>query len=53
MERNRIAKRGYVGKFAGSRSVGRLWKRWIDNMKEYLMIRGSDVRQSRRMVKRD
>ena len=28
MERDRIAKRVYVGEFAGSRSVGRLRKRW-------------------------
>ena len=30
MERNRIAKR----ECAGTRSVGRLWKRWIDTVKE-------------------
>ena len=27
---DRIARRVYVGKCGGSRSVGRPWKRWID-----------------------
>ena len=40
MERDRIAKMGYVGERAGSRSVGRLRKGWIDNVKEYLRKRG-------------
>ena len=34
MERYRIAKRIYVGECAGSRSVSRQWKRWIDTVKE-------------------
>ena len=34
IERNTIAKRVYVGECAGSRSVGTLRKRWIDNVKE-------------------
>ena len=34
MERDRIAKRVYVGECAGSRSVGRPQKRWIDSVKE-------------------
>ena len=34
MERDRIAKRDYVGECAGSRSVRRLRKRWIDSVKE-------------------
>ena len=42
LERNRIANRVYVGECAGSHSVGRLWKRWIDAV--------MDVRQARRMV---
>ena len=50
MERNRIAKRIYVGECAGSCSVGRLQKRWIGTMKECLKKRGLDVRQARRMV---
>ena len=105
MENDRIAKRLYVGEYAGSRSVGRLnvigsrsvgrpnvigsrsvgrpnvigscsvgrpnvigsrsvgrpnvigifsvsrlWKRWIDTVKDCLKNRGLDVRQARRMV---
>ena len=34
MERDRIAKRAYVGECAGSRSVGRPWKRRNDTVKE-------------------
>ena len=49
MENDRI-KRVYVGEHAGSRSVGRLWKRWIDTMKDCLRKRGLDVRQARKMV---
>ena len=48
--RDRIAKRFYVGECAGSRSVGRPWKRWIDIVKECLRKRCFDVRQTRRMV---
>ena len=50
MERDRIAKRVYVGGCAGSRSLGRPRKRWIDTIKECLRKRGLDVRQARRMV---
>ena len=50
MERDRIAKRVYVEECAGSRSVGRPRKRWIDNVKECLRKRGLDVRQAWRMV---
>ena len=50
MKRYRIAKRVYVGECAGSRSVGKPRKRWIDIVKECLRKRGLDVRQSRRMV---
>ena len=35
-ERDRIAKRIYVGECAGSRSVSRSRKRWIDTVKETL-----------------
>ena len=50
MENDRIAKRVYVGECAGSRSLGRLRKRWIDTVKECLKKRGFDVWQARRMV---
>ena len=50
IERDWIAKRVYVGEYAGSRSVGRLWKRWIDTVKDCLRKIGLDVRQARRMV---
>ena len=50
MEKDRIAKRVYVAECAGSRSVGRPRKRWIDTVKGCLNTRGSDVRQGRRMV---
>ena len=50
MERDKIAKRVYVGECVGSHSVGRLWKRWIDTVKECLKKRDLDVRQARRMV---
>ena len=50
MENDRIAKRVYVEECDGSCSVGRLWKRWIDTMKDCLKKRGLDVRQARRMV---
>ena len=36
MENARIAKRFYVGELAGSRSVGRPRKRWIDTIKNCL-----------------
>ena len=50
MENDRIAKRVYVGKFAGSSSVGRPRKRWIDKVKDCIKKRGLDVRQARRIV---
>ena len=50
MESNRIVKRVYVGECAGSHSLGKPRKRWIDTMKEYLRERGLDIRQARRMV---
>ena len=36
MEKDRTAKRVYVVKCPGSRSVGRSKKRWIDTVKECL-----------------
>ena len=48
-EMDRISKRVYVGECAGSRSVGRSRKSWIDILKECLSKRGLDVRQERRM----
>ena len=48
VERDRIAKRVYVGECAGSRSVGRPRKRWIDTVKECLKKRGLDIRQAKR-----
>ena len=48
MERDRIAKSVYVGECAGSHSVGRPQKIWIDTMKECLKKKGLDVRQARK-----
>ena len=45
LERDRITKRVYVGECAGSRSVGRPRKRWIDIVKDCL-----DIREARRTV---
>ena len=50
MENDRVAKRIYIGECAGSHSVGRLQKTWIDTVKDCLKKRRSDVRQERRMV---
>ena len=50
MENDRIAKRVYIGECAGSQSVGRPWKRWIDIVKDCLRERGLDVGQTWRMV---
>ena len=50
MERIRIAKRFYVGECAGSCSVGRPRKRWMDTVNECLRKRGLDIRQARRMA---
>ena len=47
MENDKIVKRVYVGECAGSRSVVRQRKRWIDIIKECLRKRGLDVRQAR------
>ena len=50
MERDRIGKRVYLGECAGSRSVGRSQKKWIDTVEDCLRKRGVDIRQARRMV---
>ena len=50
LEKDRIAKRVYVGECAGSRSMGKPRKRWFDTVKDCLMKRGLDVRQARRMI---
>ena len=50
IENDRIAKRVYAGECAGSCSVGRLWKRWIDTVEACLKKRGLDVKEARRMV---
>ena len=50
IERDRITKRVYVGECAGSRSMGRPRKRWIDTVKESLKKRVLDVRQASKMV---
>ena len=47
MKNDKIAKRAYVGECAGSHSVGRPRKWWIDTVKECLKKRGLDVRQER------
>ena len=49
-ENDRFDKRVYVGEYAGSRSVGRLRKRWVDTVKECLRKRGLDVRQAWKIV---
>ena len=50
MENDRIARKIYVDECAGSCSVGRSRKRWIDTVKDCLKKRGLEVRQARRMV---
>ena len=50
MERDRIVKRIYVGECAGSHSMGRPQKRWINTMKEYFRKRGLNVRQIWKMM---
>ena len=49
-EKDRIVKGVYVGECAGSCSVDRLQKRWIDTMKDCLRKRGLGVRHARRIV---
>ena len=50
IENDRIANGVYVRECVGGRSVGRLWKRWIDTVQDCLKKRGMDVRETRRMV---
>ena len=49
-ENEGIVKRVFVGEYAGSHSVGKLRKRWVDTVKDCLRKRGLDVTQARRMV---
>ena len=49
MEIDRIEKRVYLGECAGSRSVSRPRKRWIDTVKECFRKKGLEVRQAIRM----
>ena len=49
-EKERIAKRVYVGECAGSRSVSKPRKRWIDTVNDCLRKRGLGIRQTRGMV---
>ena len=48
--RDRIIKRIYVEECAGSHSVDRPQKRWIDTVKECLKKIGLDVRQARKFI---
>ena len=50
MEKDRIARKVYVGECAGSHSVSNPRKRWTDTVKDCLKKKGLDVRQARRMV---
>ena len=50
MEKDRIARKLYVGECDGRHSVGRPRKMWIDTVKDCLRKRGLDIRQARRMV---
>ena len=47
---DRIIKRVYVGRCAGSRSVSRPRKRWTDTVKHYLKEIGVDIVRARRKV---
>ena len=53
MESRMIAKRVYVGEYAGSRSAGRPRKRWLETVKECLMKRGLDVRRQATRIEQD
>ena len=50
MENDKITKRVYVRECAGSCSVHRPRKRWIDTVKDCLKKRGMDVKQARIIV---
>ena len=50
MEKDKIAKRVYLGECGDGRSVGRPRKRWFDTRKDCLRKKGLDVGQARRMV---
>ena len=50
MEKERIAKRVYVGECVGNRLVDRPRKRWIDSVNKCLQRRSLNVGQARGMV---
>ena len=50
MEKDRIAKRIYVGECGGVRLAGRPRKRWNDYVNECLKKRDLNVGQARRIV---
>ena len=50
MENNTISKRVYELECAGSRTVGKPRKGWIDTMKDCLKKRSLDVRQAKRVM---
>ena len=50
MERGRIARRVYVGECADICSVGSLWERSINIVKECLKKINLDIMQARRMM---
>ena len=50
MENDRIAKMVYVRECAGSRSVGRTRKRWIDTVKDSLKKRGLEIRRTNKTL---
>ena len=50
MKMDKITKKVYVRECAGSHSVDRPRKKWIDIMEECLKKRGLNVRQARKMV---
>ena len=50
MENDRIAKMVYIWECAGSHSVGRPRKKWIDTVKDCLKKMGLDVKQARIMA---
>ena len=50
LERDMTAKRVYVRDCAGSCSMGKSRKRWIDTVKDCLEKNGLYIRQARKMV---
>ena len=46
MEGNRLPVVALYGQVAGTRSIGRKPKKWIDNVKEDLMAQGMNIREA-------